>query len=145
MLNIPLFIFVLLSFFVFIHSYPFHQNRLVFVVCLEIVFASTRTIVFTTELNKSAAAPNEKSDFSRPDLYTNVEMTSEALRFVGFCRRNTFSYPTLSREPQFQISRIRMVGTRTGRLIYQIFCSLEAPSISAASISALSTPDRVAK
>ena len=44
--------------------------------------------------------------------------TSEALRFVGFCRRNTFSYPTLSREPQFKISRIRMVGTRTGRLIY---------------------------
>ena len=63
----PLFIFALLSSFVFIDSYPFHQNRLVFVVGLEIVFASTRTIVFTTELNKSAAAPKDVYKRQFPD------------------------------------------------------------------------------
>ena len=47
-------------------------------VFLEIAFAVSKIMEFTTELNKSVAVPKEKSAFSRPDLYTKVEITSEA-------------------------------------------------------------------
>ena len=54
-------------------------------VFFEIAFAVSKTMEFTTELNKSVAVPKEKSAFSKPDLYTKVDITSDALKFVGFC------------------------------------------------------------
>ena len=65
--------------------------------------------------------------------YTSVSMISLTPELDGVYISSTFSKPRLSICPTFMISMIMMVGRMDGIVTYQICCSRDAPSISAAS------------
>ena len=76
--------------------------------------------------------------------YEISEMVGDLGDILRYAIKNAGGITTLGEEIAWLKKYVRLQQEKLGQEI-QIFCSLEAPSISAASISALSTPDKVAK